>query len=120
MEFDLNKNFTNVRNDINKISEEDSILEAVDNIIHISRGDIFGNYNLGSDVKKILFSRVDSSRLFNFVKKIEFALIGTEPRINNILIEVTYDADADVLLLNITANIINNNKKLNINKSISI
>lgn len=114
--FDLTKNFTSIRKDINKLSEDNSILESIDNIVSMNTGDLVGNKQLGSNTKKLLFKSNSPFILFDFVKQIEFSLVTFEKRITDIDITAKYNEADDALDLTIQALIINNKKPIKYSK----
>ena len=101
--FDLTKNFVSIRRDINKVSELNSILEAIENIVVMNSGDLVGNTNLGSPTRQMLFRRNTYFMLFNFVKQIEFSIRKYEPRISSVNVTANYGKADDVLDLVINA-----------------
>lgn len=116
MFFDFTKNFTSIRKDINKVSEDNSILESIENIVSMNTGDVVGNNLLGSNTKRLLFKSNSPFILFDFVKQIEFSLYTYEKRITDIDITARFNEADDVLDLTIRA-VIKNDKKKDINFS---
>jgi phage baseplate assembly protein W len=116
MNIDVTKNFTSIRKDINKLSEDNSILESIENIIHLNVGELVGNSYLGSNTKKLLFKSNNPFILFDFVKQIEFSLYTYEKRITNLKVKVQYNTTDDTLDLKIEGLIIENKKTIKYSK----
>lgn len=80
---DLDIGFDNNKNtgDVYKISDEYAVSNALKNLIYLEKGDVPFNYNLGSDVRSLLFelpSLIISSALSS---ELELLIKNYEPRV---------------------------------------
>ena len=114
--FDLTKNFVVNRRDINKKTEENSLLESLENIVTMNTGDLVGSPSFGSPTKKLLFQRNTYVALFSLVKQIEFATLKYEPRVSSVVVTADYGKSTDVLTLTIDAK--TNDQRLHLTKKI--
>lgn len=104
------------RRDINKKTEENSLLESLENIVTMNTGDLIGSPGFGSPTKRLLFQRNTYVALFALVKQIEFAILMYEPRVSSVVVNADYGRANDVLTLTIDAK--TNNQRLQYVKKI--
>lgn len=103
---DLDKNLTinPLSADIVRFVEEESIKEALKNLILTNKGERLFQPNIGCDVQKMLFENM-SDDVFHLCKELIKTVIKTyEPRVNLISTEI-YSNDSNSITITLTYNI---------------
>lgn len=85
--FNLKK--SNTTRDIDILSEEKAVRNAVSNILMTSKGEIFYRPNFGCNVKRYLFEKLNEFTFLAIRDEIRYSLYRNEPRIDNIQVEAT-------------------------------
>jgi phage baseplate assembly protein W len=74
--------------DVDVLSEERAIKNAVSNILMTSKGEVFYRPYFGCSVKRFLFEKLNEFTFLVIRDEIRYALYRNEPRIDNVHIEV--------------------------------
>jgi phage baseplate assembly protein W len=93
--------------DVGRIKNDQSIKQALKNIILTNLGERFYQPNIGSDVYRSLFEPNDSIMEENLKFAIENAIRFHEPRVSILNVEVNSFSEEDRVAINIVFSIIN-------------
>ncbi len=104
-----------ITKDLARLRNEQSIKQALRNIVLTAYGERFFQPNIGSDVKKYLFEPNDVVLAENVKFAIENAIRFHEPRVNVLGVEVNSFSEEDRLAVNIVFSIINSMTVQNLN-----
>lgn len=96
------------RNDLARRVNENSVREAIKNIVLTDRGERLFQPTIGSDIRATLFENVTPATIILLKDKISDALNAFEPRCNLLDVEVLGDIDSNHLTVNVVFNVINN------------
>ena len=106
-DFLMNLDKNPVTGNLAKLTNEESVKQAIKNLILTSKGERFYNQTLGSKLKAALFEPADPMTAELIRTTIEQTITYYEPRANLIGIEVFDDADNNAYKVNIYFNLIN-------------
>lgn len=106
-DFLMNLDKNPVTGNLAKLTNEESVKEAIKNLILTNKGERFYNQELGSKLKAALFEPADPMTAELIRTTIEQTIKYYEPRANLIGIEVFDDADNNAYKVNIYFNLIN-------------
>ena len=95
------------RNDIARRVNENSVKEAIKNILLTNRGERLFQPLIGSDIKSMLFENATPVTSILIKDKIESALQAYEPRCGIINVEVVGDVDSNSVRINVVFYVIN-------------
>jgi len=95
------------RNDLARRVNENSVREAIKNVILTDRGERLFQPLLGSDIRATLFENATPATLIILKDTISDALKAFEPRCNLVDVEVLGDVDSNSLTVNVVFNVIN-------------
>lgn len=114
---DLDLNFTihPIKKDVNKLINENAIINAVKNIILTNHYEKPFNPDYGSNVRKLLFENFDIVTTSALQNEITQCLTNFEPRINVLNVTVSENIDANAFDVTITFSIINISEPITIN-----
>jgi phage baseplate assembly protein W len=104
-----------ITKDLARLRNEQSIKQALRNIVLTSYGERFFQPNIGSDIKNYLFEPNDVVLTENVKFAIENAIRFHEPRVNVLGVEVNSFSEEDKLAVNIVFSIINSVNVQNLN-----
>ena len=95
------------RGDIARRLNENSVREAIKNLILLDKGERLFQPNLGSDIRASLFENVTPTTIILLKDKVREVLNAYEPRCNLLDVEVLGDIDENALTVNVVFNVIN-------------
>ena len=95
------------KNDIQSVTNEDSVKESIRNILFTNRGERFFNPSLGSDLKQILFEPASPATEKVLEDLITTAINNFEPRANVLDVSVSSDDEQHLITATIIFSIIN-------------
>ena len=96
------------RNDIARKVNENSVKEAIKNILLTNRGERLFQPLIGGDIQAMLFENATPVTAILIKDKIESALQAYEPRCGIINVEVVGDVDSNSVRINVVFYVINN------------
>jgi hypothetical protein len=96
------------RNDLARRVNENSVREAIKNVVLTDRGERLFQPTLGSDIRATLFENVTPATIILLKDSVSDALRAFEPRCNLLDVEVIGDIDSNSLTVNVVFNVINN------------
>ena len=96
------------RNDIARRVNENSVKEAIKNILLTNKGERLFQPLIGSDIKSMLFENATPVTAILIKDRIETALNTYEPRCGIINVEVVGDVDSNSVRINVVFYVINN------------
>ena len=96
------------RNDIARRVNENSVKEAIKNILLTNKGERLFQPLIGSDIKSMLFENATPVTAIIIKDRIETALNTYEPRCCIINVEVVGDVDSNSVRINVVFYVINN------------
>jgi phage baseplate assembly protein W len=91
-----------ISRDLSLKKDEDSIKEAIKNLLLTSPGERLFQPALGSDVKKMLFDNMTPATISYLEKVVQDTINNYEPRITLISVEVIPQYDKNAVSINIT------------------
>jgi len=114
---DLDLNFTvhPIKKDINKLTNESAIINAVKNIILTNHYEKPFNPDYGSNVRRLLFENFDVTVTSALQKEITQCLTNFEPRIKVIAVKVTDNIDENAFDVELSFTIVNFMEPVTIN-----
>ena len=95
------------RGDIARRLNENSVREAIKNLILTDKGERLFQPNLGSDIRASLFENVTPTTIILLKDKVREVLNAYEPRCNLLDVEVLGDIDENAITVNVVFNVIN-------------
>ena len=95
------------RNDIARRVNENSVKEAIKNILLTNRGERLFQPLVGSDIQSMLFENATPVTAILIKDRIESALQAYEPRCGIIDVEVIGDIDSNTIRINVVFYVIN-------------
>ena len=95
------------RGDIARRLNENSVREAIKNLILLDKGERLFQPNLGSDIRASLFENVTPTTIILLKDKVREVLNAYEPRCNLLDVEVLGDIDENAITVNVVFNVIN-------------
>ena len=95
------------RGDIARKLNENSVREAIKNLILTDKGERLFQPNLGSDIRASLFENVTPTTIILLKDKVREVLRAYEPRCNLLDVEVLGDIDENAITVNVVFNVIN-------------
>ena len=95
------------RNDIGRLINENSVKEAIKNILLTNRGERLFQPLIGSDIKSMLFENATPVTSILIKDRIESALNSYEPRCGLLDVEVIGDIDSNTVKINVVFQVIN-------------
>lgn len=95
------------KNDIQSVTNEDSVKESIRNILFTNRGERFFNPSLGSDLKQILFEPASPATEKVLEDLITTAINNFEPRANVLDVSVSSDDEQHLITATIIFSVIN-------------
>lgn len=104
-----------INNDLARKIDEDSIKEAIKNLVLTDRGERLFQPNLGCDVRSMLFENVGPDTILLVKEMIRNTVKTYEPRVEIIGIDVTAPPDQLSLFITITFSIINKEEPITLN-----
>lgn len=95
-DIDLNFTLHPVRKDINKVTNERSIIQSIKNLLMTNHFERPFNPELGSNINKLLFEPMDQVTAIAIQREIEETVRNYEPRvtIDNIIVKPDFDNNA--------------------------
>jgi phage baseplate assembly protein W len=107
---DFSNNFTKhpVTNELVLLKNEDSVRQAVKNVILTSINERYFNPFFGSNVNRVLFENFDPFVLEDLRTYINLALNNFEPRVKLVNVTILDNSDKNALSISIVFSIINN------------
>lgn len=103
MNFDKNP----ITGNLARSTDEDSVKEAIRNLVLTNKGERFYNIDIGSKLKAALFEPADITLADLIRTTISQTITYHEPRVNLIDVQVFDDSDHNAYKVNIFFNIIN-------------
>lgn len=103
MNFDKNP----ITGNLAKVTNEESVKQAIKNLVLTNQGERLYNQTLGSKVRGSLFDPVDASTAEIIRTTIEQTIKYHEPRANLLGVEIFDDSDNNAYKINIYFNLIN-------------
>lgn len=95
------------RNDIARRVNENSIKEAIKNILLTNKGERLFQPLIGSDIQSMLFENATPVTAILIKDRIESALNAYEPRCSIVDVEVLGDIDSNTVKINVVFQVIN-------------
>ena len=95
------------RNDIARRVNENSIKEAIKNILLTNKGERLFQPLIGSDIQSMLFENATPVTAILIKDRIESALNAYEPRCSIVDVEVLGDIDSNTVKINVVFHVIN-------------
>ena len=95
------------RNDIGRLVNENSVKEAIKNILLTNKGERLFQPLIGSDIKSMLFENATPVTSILIKDRIESALQAYEPRCGLLDVEVIGDIDSNTVKINVVFQVIN-------------
>lgn len=118
---DLDLNFTihPVRKDINKLTDEMAVINAVKNLILTNHYEKPFHPEIGSNVRKLLFENLDLVTAAAMKRDIEQTLLNFEPRARIDWIELKPDYDNNAYSVSLRFTMINKTSPVDVQFSLS-
>lgn len=101
--FDLNP----ITGYLGKLTNEDSVKQALKNLVLTNRGERFYNSFIGSRVSSLLFEPIDSVTQTSIENEIKETILNNEPRVDLIDIKAIPDFDNNAYSIKIIFSLIN-------------
>lgn len=101
---DLDLNFTKhpVRKDVNKVTDERSVIQSIKNLIMTNHYERPFNPELGSNINRLLFENMDQVTAIALKREIEQTIQNFEPRVSLTSISVMPDFDNNAFAVTIS------------------
>ena len=96
------------RNDIARRVNENSVKEAIKNILLTDRGERLFQPQVGCDIRAMLFENITPVTSIIIRDRIQSALQAFEPRCGLLDVEVQGDIDSNTVRINVVFQVINN------------
>lgn len=106
-DLDLNFIIHPIKKDINKLTNEMAILNAVKHILLTNHYEKPFNPDYGCNVRRLLFENIDIITSSALEREIEFAVRNFEPRISLTSVSVKPDVENNAFRVDMVVNIIN-------------
>lgn len=103
-----------VLKDIKPITDIDAVKNAVKNLVLSSRFDRPFHPELGCRITEMLFENATPFTAISIRQEIEQVLLEHEPRINQVDVEILDDSDRNAYVVNISFNVIADNREAEI------
>jgi len=97
------------KNDLALLTNEESIKNAIRNLLLTNRGERFFNPDLGSDIQSLLFENITQVTSNNLKKFIEYTIQNYEPRAQLLEVIVSPVPDENAYSATIIFSVINSN-----------
>jgi len=100
---DLDLNFTKhpVRKDVNKVTDERSVIQSIKNLIMTNHYERLFNPELGSNINRLLFENMDQVTAIALKREIEQTIDNYEPRVSVTSVSVLPDLDNNAFAVSI-------------------
>lgn len=105
--------------DVARKTNEESVKQALHNLLLTDKGERPFQPNLGCDIRKMLFENITPSTITLMKNTIESAIRNYEPRANIIDVDVTANTDSNAVTISIVFNVINSEKEITFTKTLS-
>jgi len=117
---DISKNFDSINSDIVVASDDIAINNAISNILTISRGELVGNPEFGSNLQQYLFEPADEITFIAMEEVVRNSLLEFETRIE--VQEVKFEAysEQNVVVLSLDYTILSSGKRTIYKKSFDV
>jgi phage baseplate assembly protein W len=99
LDLDFGRNV--VTNDVNKLTNVESVKRSVRNLINTSHFERPFHPEIGSDVRALLFENMTPLTALNLQRKVQEVLVNFEPRIRLVQIYATPDYDGNSYQLSV-------------------
>ena len=103
-----------VLKDIKPVTDIDAVKNAVKNLVLSSRYDRPFHPELGCRITEMLFENATPFTAMSIRQEIEQVLAEHEPRINQVNVEILDDSDRNAYMVNISFNVIYDNRQAEI------
>jgi len=104
--------------DLARKTDEESIKEAIRNIVLTDRGERLFQPELGCDIRKILFENIGPETIVTAREMIKSAISAYEPRCALLGVDVYGAKDDNVINITITFHIINKQEPITLNLTV--
>jgi phage baseplate assembly protein W len=106
---DVTNNFTQhpVSGDLVVLKNQDSIIQAIKNLLLTNPGERLFDPFFGSGITGCLFEQYTPFLNEDIIKKINLAVKMFEPRINNLLVSITPTNDGNGFVISVVISIVN-------------
>jgi phage baseplate assembly protein W len=103
----INLNVVSGSQDVQKIINEDSITQALKNLIFTDRGERFFNPEYGTNIKQSLFEPLDATTETLIRSSIENSIKNFEPRVEMRSLDIFQDPDLNYVAISLIFGLIN-------------